>query len=215
MNVLEPILESAKQNFADKAPEEVQGAIFRQIREQRQSGVVYGLREGQTAPDFTLPDALGASVNLYEQLARGPVVLTFYRGGWCPFCNLQLRAYQSILPDIEAAGARLIALSPQRPDRALAQRDKEELRFPVLSDTNGQAAAGFRVLFEVQDYIQDIMTNRLQVDLTDYNGVDRWILPIPSTFVIDRSGVVRYAYVDPDFMRRMEPQDILEQLARL
>jgi peroxiredoxin len=213
--LLNQILDEAKKQFVTKTSADVQAGIFRLIREQQQSGMVYGLQEGQQAKDFTLNNSAGVPVNLFEQLSNGPVVLTFYRGGWCPFCNIQLRAYQNILPEIEALGGQLIAVSPQSPDNTLSQQEKEGLRFQVLSDTNGLAAAFYKVLFDVPLYIQEIMTNQLKLNMAEYNATNRWILPIPSTFLIDESGVIRSAYVNPDFMKRLEPQDILDQLKKL
>ncbi|WP_276353125.1 peroxiredoxin-like family protein [Cohnella caldifontis] len=213
--LLNELLEEAKKNFEAKAPEDVQTEIYRLMREQEQSETAYGLQPGERAEDFTLNNANGVAVNLRERLAAGPVVLVFYRGGWCPFCNIQLRAYRSALPEIEALGAQLVAVSPQSPDNALSQQQKEDLRFQVLSDTNGMAAALYKVLFEVPPRLRELMAGKLRVNLAEYNAADRWILPIPSTFIIDASGIVRSAYVNPDFMKRMEPQDILDRLKSL
>lgn len=212
---LNEILDEAKKQFVAKTPSDVHNEIFRLIREQQQSGKVYGLQEGQQAKDFTLNNSAGVPMNLFEQLSKGPVVLTFYRGGWCPFCNMQLRAYQSILPEVEALGGQLVAVSPQSPDNTLSQQEKEELRFHVLSDTNGLAAALYNLLYDVPPSIQEIMTNQFKLNLMEYNAANRWILPVTSTFIIDESGVIRSAYVNPDFMQRLEPQDILDQLKKL
>lgn len=212
---LESSLREAKQVFEKKLPADVQNEIVGLIREQSQSGIAYGLQPGDPAEDAALQNASGETVRLAEQWARGPVVLVFYRGGWCPFCNLQLRAYQGILPDIEALGARLIAISPQSPDHADAQQEKEALRFDVLSDQDGVAAERYRLLFELPPSLSETMANKMHLDLTAYNATDRWILPVPATFVIDRSGVVRYAYANPDFMQRLEPGVVLEQLRKL
>ncbi|MGG6310566.1 peroxiredoxin-like family protein [Paenibacillus macerans] len=208
-------LDQMKQEFIANTPADVHDEMFRLIREQQESGKVYGLQEGQKAKDFTLKNSLGESVNLYDELSKGPVVLTFYRGGWCPFCNMQLRSYQKVLPDIEAIGGRLIAVSPQSPDNTLTQREKEELEFEVLSDTNGLTAAAYNILYDVPGYIQDIYLNKFNLDLAEYNATNRWILPISSTFMIDESGIIRSAYIEPDFMKRPDPQEILEQLRRL
>ncbi|CAH1201628.1 hypothetical protein PAECIP111893_01678 [Paenibacillus plantiphilus] len=212
---LNQMLDEAKTQFVAKTPVDVHNEIFRLIREQQQSGLVYGLQEGQQAQDFTLNNSAGVPVNLFELLSHGPVVLTFYRGGWCPFCNMQLRAYQSILPEVEALGGQLIAVSPQSPDNTLSQQEKEELRFHVLSDTNGLAAALYNLLYDVPPSIQEIMTNQFKLNLMEYNAANRWILPFTSTFIIDKSGVIRLAYVNPDFMQRLEPQVILDRLKQL
>ncbi|MBU5670749.1 peroxiredoxin-like family protein [Paenibacillus brevis] len=207
-------LAKAKQEFIAHTPLEIQAEMFRQIKEQQESGIAYGRQEGQKAKDFTLKNALGETVNLYDELSKGPVVLTFYRGGWCPFCNTQLKSYQKVLPNIEALGARLIAVSPQSPDNTLSQKEKEELTFQVLSDTNGLVAAFYNILYDVPDYMQNMM-KQIGMDLTEYNATDRWILPIPSTFMIDESGIIRSAYVNPDFMQRLDPEDILYELRKL
>lgn len=207
-------LATVKQEFIAHTPLEIQAEMFRQIQEQQESGIAYGRQEGQKAKDFTLKNALGETVNLYDELSKGPVVLTFYRGGWCPFCNTQLKSYQELLPDIEALGGQLIAVSPQSPDNTLSQQEKEELSFQVLSDTNGLVAAFYNILYDVPDYIQNIV-KQVGMDLTEYNAMNRWVLPIPSTFMIDESGIIRSAYVNPDFMQRLDPEDILHELRKL
>lgn len=207
-------LEEMKQQFIAHSPIEVQARMFRSIREQQESGVQYGLQEGQKAKDFMLKNSLGLPVYLYDELAKGPVVLTFYRGGWCPYCNAQLRAYQKVLPEIEALGGRLIAVSPQSPDNTLSHQEKEKLQFQVLSDTNGLVAAFYNILYDVPPYLQELMMLS-NMNLAEYNATDRWILPIPSTFMIDESGIIRSAYVNPDFMQRMAPEDILAELRKL
>lgn len=208
-------LDQMRQEFIANTPADVYNELFRLINGQQQAGKAFGLPEGQKAKDFTLNNSLGQAVNLYDELSQGPVVLTFYRGGWCPFCNMQLRSYQKVLPQIEAIGGRLIAVSPQSPDNTLTQQEKEDLQFQVLSDTNGLTAAAYNILYDVPDYIQDIFLNKFNLDLAEYNATNRWILPVTSTFMIDESGIVRSAYVEPDFMKRPDPEDILEQLRRL
>lgn len=207
-------LAKAKQAFIANTPLEIQAEMFRQIQEQQESGIAYGRQEGQKAKDFTLKNALGDTVNLFDELSKGPVVLTFYRGGWCPFCNTQLKSYEKILPEIEALGGQLIAVSPQSPDNTLSQQEKEALSFQVLSDTNGLVAAFYNILYDVPDYLQNIM-KQVGMDLTEYNAMNSWVLPIPSTFMIDESGIIRSAYVNPDFMQRLDPEDILHELRKL
>lgn len=208
------LLDQAKENFIATAPEEVQLQVFRHIKEQQESGIVFGLKGGDKAPNFTLANPLGELVNLYDELAKGPVVLTFYRGSWCPFCNIQLRAYQQLLPDIEKLGGRLIAVTLQSPDNSLSHKEKEELTFQVLSDLNGRVSESCRILYELPDYLQDLYT-KAGMDLAKFNETDRWILPITATFIIDKEGIVRHAHVNPDLMKRMEPQEIIDQLKKL
>ncbi|SDN50684.1 Peroxiredoxin [Paenibacillus sp. yr247] len=208
-------LDQAKEGFIATAPEEVQAALFRNIKEQQESGILFGLKEGDKAPNFTLTNPLGNQVNLYDELAKGPVVLTFYRGSWCPFCNIQLRAYEQALPELKKLGGQLIAVTPQSPDNSLSHQEKEELTFQVLSDSNGTVSDSYKVLYEVPDYVQDVFTQKFGLDLTKFNNTARWILPVPATFIIDKEGIIRRAHVNPDFMKRMEPQEIIDQLKKL
>lgn len=205
-------LELAKASFIARVPEEAQDAIMGHIKEQLQSGQLFGLQEGVHALDFTLSNPLGDTVTLREELARGPVVLIFYRGSWCPYCNIQLRAFEQRLSDIRNLGAQLIAISPQSPDHTLTQREKEHLSFHVLSDPDGQVAANYQLLFNLPDQLQRTFTNILKRDLTVFNSTNRWILPVPATYVIDQDGIIRYASINPDFMQRTDPQEVIEQL---
>ncbi|RED51184.1 peroxiredoxin-like family protein, partial [Cohnella lupini] len=173
-----------------------------------------GISIGAKAKDFTASDALGNKVTLYDELSKGPVVLVFYRGSWCPFCNIQLRAYQQILPQIHALGAQLIAISPQAPDNSLSIIEKQNLTYKVLSDSNGLAAAKYNILYEVPGFLQNMLEN-FGLNLAEYNSTNRWILPVPATFMIDENAIVRSAYVNPNFMQRMEPADILYELQKL
>lgn len=211
---IKPLLDQAKERFTATAPEEVQSQVFRHIKEQQESGIVFGLQEGDQAPNFTLANPLGEDVNLYDELAKGPVVLTFYRGSWCPFCNIQLRAYQQWLPEIEKLGGQLMAVSLQSPDNSLSHKEKENLTFQVLSDSNGHVADSYRVLYELPDYLQNLYA-KSDMDLAEFNQTDRWILPITATFILDKEGIIRRAHVNPDLMKRMEPQDIIDQLKKL
>lgn len=166
---------------------------------------------GADAPDFSLPATNGEQVQLRDLLARGPVVLTFYRGDWCPYCNLQLRTYQKALPQINAHGATLVAVSPQLPDGSLTMAEKNELSFPVLSDVGNTVARRYGLVFAIDDETREKYL-AMNIDLERSNGDDRWELPMPGTFVIDRSGVIRLAFVTPDYTQRLEPAEIIAAL---
>ena len=167
------------------------------------------LKAGQTAPDFTLPDASGQMVTLSGLLAHGPVVLTFYRGDWCPYCNLTLRAYQAVLPDITALGATLVAVSPQDADHTQLTVEHKALTFPVLSDRGNAVARQFGLVWSIPEDQRATMTK-----LPDYNGDETWELPVPGTFVIAPDRTIRLAFADADWTHRLEPADILAALAR-
>ncbi len=172
------------------------------------------LKEGEQARDFTLPDALGNAVTLSHLLKQGPVVIAFYRGEWCPYCNLQLHAYQRMLPQIQALGASLVAISPQTPDHSLTLAEKQALTFAVLSDVGNQVARQFGLVFTIDEAVR-AAHKQIGVDLPAYNGDESWELPMPGTFLVDQAGTVRLAFVDPDFTHRLEPSIIIAELKKL
>jgi peroxiredoxin len=164
---------------------------------------------GAPAPDFTLPGADGCNVTLSEKLAQGPVVLVFYRGGWCPYCNILLRGFQRLLADFKAAGAQLIAISPQLPDQSLSTREKNALQFPVLSDVGLQVAKAFRIAFELPDELSALYRD-FGHGLDVFNGTaGDGQLPMPATFVIGQDSRVKFAHVEEDYTQRAEPQNVL------
>ena len=169
------------------------------------------LSVGDRAPDFTLPAANGESVSLSERLKEGPVIISFYRGSWCPYCNLELRAYQELLPEIEGAGGSLVAISPQTPDNSLSMAEKNELEFDVLSDVGSKVSESFGVAFKLPQELIDIYTE-LGGKLPEFNGTDDWTLPVPGTFVVAPDGTIALAYVDTDYQKRLEPSEALAVL---
>lgn len=169
---------------------------------------------GDIAPNFTLPNITGDPVSLYEVLNSGPVVLSFYRGGWCPFCNLELQALQAQLSEFRALGANLIGISPETPDTSLSAIDKHQLEFEVLSDIGNITARQYGLLFTVYEEMRPLYL-KWGLDVPASNGDDSWELPVPATYVIDTDSVVRAAHVDKDYTRRMEPAQILATLREL
>jgi peroxiredoxin len=173
------------------------------------------LREGDVAPDFSLPDARGHVVALKTLLDHGPVVISFYRGGWCPFCNLELRSLQRVLPEIVQMGASLVAISPQLPDNSLSTQEKNQLTFPVLSDVGNIEAKRFGIVFTLPSAL--VEANRATGrDLVEINGeAGAAQLPMPATFVIDKSGVIRLAFVEEDWSKRLDPDIVVDTLRGL
>jgi len=198
-----------KASFNKKASQEKKRLFAQAIKELEESGVAQGLHVGDPVPDFTLPDVTGKSISLSEVLAKGPVILTFYRGGWCPYCNLELRAYQRVLPEIKESGAQLIAISPQTPDASLSTKEKDELEFLVLSDEGGKVAQQFDVVFKMQDYLIDLY-KQSGMDIPAYNGDETWDLPKPATFVIDQQRNIIFTHVDSDYRNRTEPSEVIK-----
>lgn len=176
------------------------------------------LKLGERAPNFRLPDAGGRLVELDALRARGPVVLVFYRGQWCPYCNLELRAYQALLPQFQALGASLLAVSPQTPDNSLSTAEKNELAFPVLSDLGSAVARAYGLAFDLDDAMQHLYADFFGNDLAQYNGsgaVGGWTLPLPATYLVGRDARVELASVDVDYRQRLEPQAVLDRLRQL
>jgi peroxiredoxin len=173
------------------------------------------IKIGQKAPDFELPNAEGKGVSLKTFLEKGPVVLTFYRGDWCPYCNLQLRALQSKLDDIHALGATLIAISPQVPDGSLTKSEIDKMDFIVLSDQDAKIASQYGVAWEVPDFLIEHMTVDRNLDLEKINNGNGRILPIPATFIVNPEGIVSWSYVNVDYRTRSEPDEIIEALKNI
>jgi len=171
-------------------------------------------KAGDAAPEFTLRDPDGKPVSSRELLGRGPLVISFYRGVWCPYCNLELQALQSALPDIAARGASLIAISPQTaPNSRKSQRDNK-LSFPILSDTKSEVAHAFGIRFALPDYLVELYKG-FGSDLAVLNDDPSWVLPMPARYVIGTDGVIAYSEVNPDYTQRPDPSELLPVLDRL
>lgn len=169
---------------------------------------------GEVIPQFSLPNANGDSVSIADYVKNGPVVLSFYRGGWCPFCNLEFKALSDALPEINGLGASLIGISPETPDVAQETVSKHKIHFEVLSDVGNEVIRKFGLLTEVYEEMRPLYLE-WGLDIPAANGDDKWEIPIPATYVIDTKGVIRAAYVNKDYTQRMEPNDIIAALKEL
>jgi len=204
-----------QQAMSGQAPAAIVAQLTAETARVARSGIAaHALTVGAHAPDFALPDATGHTVRLSDLLERGPVVLTFYRGEWCPYCNLTLRAYQAALPAITELGATLVAVSPQTPDNSLTTVEKKELTFPVLSDTGNTVARQYGLVYSLSEGVRPVYT-AIGSDLPTYNGDQSWELPMPGTFIIAPDGTARVAFVDADHTHRLEPVEILAALRDL
>src|SRR5436305_10027082 len=195
-----------------QAPAEVVEGFRRIVAEQ--AVVDYATRApkvGDRAPAFTLPDHLGRQVSLAGELEQGPVILIFYRGEWCPYCNLMLRTYGLRAAEFSQRGARLVAVSPQTPDKSLTMAEKHSLEFPVLSDEGGDVIGAYGLKYDVEGQPRELL-EAIGTDLATFNGEGGWILPAPAVFVIDRDGIVRFAEVNADYTQRVEPEEALAAL---
>ena len=171
-------------------------------------------RVGDAAPRFTLPNAVGGTTSLASLLRAGPVVLSFYRGVWCPFCNVEQRALQQQLPTIAALGASVVAISGMTPDHSMSMVDRLGLAYEVLSDAGLAVARDYGLVFELPDYLQDVYEESGH-PLARFNVTADQELPLPATFVVDQGGVVRFADVPLDYMCRADPADLVQVLSNL
>jgi len=170
-----------------------------------------GLRTGAAIPDFTLPNAAGEQVSAGQLLGGGPLVLSFYRGAWCPYCSLEIRALAESLGAMRARGAELVAVSPQLPDISRQQVSDLQLDFEVLSDAGNAVARQFGLVFTLPEILRPVYA-AWGIDLPASNGDDSFELPVPATYIVDRDGLIRYHFIDSDYTRRCEPALVLEQL---
>ena len=197
---------------AEQLPPELMATFYSSIETLVKTDIAkHSLKVGEKAPDFTLPDTFGKPVKLSELLQHGPAVVTFYRGEWCPFCNLMLRAYQNILPQIQALGASLVAISPQTPDYSLSTVEKKELTFTVLSDVGNTVARQYKLVFALPEQFRALYTS-IGSDVPTFDGDTSWELPMPGTFIIAQDGSIRLAFVHEDHTRRLEPAALLDGL---
>ncbi|TDU32525.1 peroxiredoxin [Panacagrimonas perspica] len=168
---------------------------------------------GDRAPAFDLPDADGNVVSSAERLARGPLIVTFYRGVWCPYCNFELQALQALLTTYERLGASLVAISPQTPANSRKSMRQNQVGFPILSDAGGAVGAAFGLRFALPQDLRDLYQGA-RIDLPAFNEDPSWTLPMPARYVIAQDGTIVYAEVNPDYTRRPEPEALLGVLDR-
>jgi len=172
------------------------------------------LKVGDRAPAIVLENTEGATVDVSTLLKKGPVIVTFYSGGWCPYRNLELKAYQRILLEITAAGTSLVAISPEKPDETLSNTEKSALTFEVLSDIGQRVGRAFGLVYEFTEELRRAYQS-FNLDTPARNGTpDEWALPVAATYVIDRDGSIIYAYTDVDYRDRADPSDVLQILTK-
>lgn len=169
------------------------------------------LKVGDKAPVFTLNDPEGNPVSSAELLSKGPLVISFYRGVWCPYCNMELQALEAALPQYLELGASLVAISPQVQANSRKSVRQNHLTFPILSDAKSQVAEAFGLRFKLPDYLVDLYKG-FGNDLPTFNDDPEWVLPMPGRFVIGQDGLIKYAEVNPDYTQRPEPTDLLPAL---
>jgi peroxiredoxin len=210
-------LDAFKADFeAGKPPYNAPPAVIEVMRRATAELVASGAASraktvGDKAPDFALRDADGNLVSSREVLARGKLIISFYRGIWCPYCNMELQALEAVRPELERRGATLVAISPQTPPNSRKSMRQNQLGFPILSDTNGAVGAAFGLRFQLPDYLVELYTS-FKNDLPAINGDPSWTLPMPARYVVGQDGTILYADVNPDYTQRPEPEELLRVL---
>lgn len=210
---LQAALDERKAQFMERADSATIVLFEQGVRDVAAAEVMQtALRAGDTAPMFTLPDGNGDSVALSDLLADGPVVLMWYRGGWCPYCNMQLNAMQEVLPYFDDANATLVAISPEIPDSAMSTQEANELDFVVLSDVGNVAAKQFGVGYELPQELGERFKDRLGAYNTEPYATQ---LPLAVTYIIDTDSSITWAFIDPDYRKRAEPAQVVEEIRKL
>lgn len=211
---LQEELDARKAHSKGKRDTVKSNAYARGIEDVANSGIYEQAKNvGDKAPDFALYNASSEEITLQSYLDRGPVVLMWYRGGWCPYCNITLSAMQTRLNDIQKAGGQLIALTPEVPDSSLSTKEKNELQFEVLSDVNNEVAKKYGIVFRLNEKVAEYYNNGF--GLQNYNGNEDNELPLAATYVIDKDGTIQYAFLNADYTKRAEPDTVINVLKRI
>lgn len=206
-------LQAIAEASSKKIPANIKAVMEKSITELENSNLLdKALKTGDSLPNITLPNAQGNPISLQEKLKNGKkLVIAFYRGGWCPYCNLELKALQNILPKIEALGAELIAITPESPDNSLSTAQKNELSFEVLTDKNNELANSLHLAYQIPEELNTIYKG-FGIDLEQSQGNADHTLPIAATYVIDTNGEVTYHFLKEDYKLRADTSEILEAL---
>lgn len=212
---LESQLKTRREASAKKVPKDIKKVMNEGVRALRNSELhKRAIGVGKKVPVINFMDLDKKRVSLSDLYEKGPVILTFYRGGWCPYCMLELDAYQKLLDKIQKAGGRVVAVSPDTIKEAKKTLEKRGLGFSVLTDPNNRAAHLFGLAFKVDKGTLDIY-QKFGIDLKESQGNDNFELPMPGTYLIDRTGTIRFSFVDPDYTKRAEPEEVLAVLKSL
>ncbi len=209
---LQQQLDELTRKLRSLVPAERLATVERAAEELKTSGLAgRALKEGGQAPSFALPDGDGMMWRSEDLLRRGPLVLVFFRGRWCAYCNAQLAALQEVHKQIAAAGASLLAISPQTQKHSYMTRDMHHLRFPVLSDASNQVARNFGLVYRLPPELQALYES-IYTKLPGYNGDSSWELPLAATYVVRPDGIISSVRIDADWRQRPEPEEILQTL---
>jgi len=204
-----------QESFRKRVPEDIQQIMLDATKKLEDEKISKNaIKVGEIAKDFKLQNAVGKEVSLDDVIKNKDfVVIDFYRGTWCPYCNLELKALQGITKELDNLNASLVAISPQTPDASLTTKEKNELEFEVLSDTDAKIAKEYGLIFNLADELKPIYES-FGIKIRESNGVDTFELPMPAIFVINKNKEILFSYVDEDYTKRCEPQTILDIIAK-
>ena len=196
----------------DRLSPEFAGVVGRMVARLKANNVGQSAPQiGEAMPDFILPDQAGQLVRLENLLEQGPVVVSFHRGHWCPYCRLNADGLARIAPEVRRLGAQIVAISPETHQYGAELKSYAKAPFPILADVDNGYALELSLLFWVGDEKREAMQAG-GFDIAPYQGNETWMLPIPATFVVGRDGVVKARYIDPDYRHRMDLDDLLAAL---
>ncbi len=213
--LLKEEIKKMREEMLPQIPEDVLKLLFSKTEGLVNSGIAERtLNEGDGIPQINLPNAVGKAIDVNSMLKDGPVVISFYRGAWCPSCNLELKALQQALPEIKLLDAQLIAISPNTPDNSISSIEKHGLEFEVLTDAGNNIAKEFKLVFNLADELRPIF-KQFNFDVPKYNGDESWELPIPATYIVNTDGRIVHSFVNADYTQRMEPNEIISKLKEL
>ena len=215
MQNLQSAIDQYNAKKRESMPAEVLETMARSTSKLKDSGIEnQALRAGDRIPDFSLPNQHGEMRHFADYLAESPVVLNIYRGGWCPYCNFEMKALAEALPEIEAAGARLIGMSPETPEHAQDTAAQNNIGIEILSDAGNVVSEKMGLVFSLAEELRPIYLGA-GLDIPAHNGDDTFLLPVPATYIIGLDGIIKFDFVNADYTQRLEPQDIVAILKEI
>lgn len=209
MEAIAPKLDAVFSGFTKNAPDALKTPINAALAELGTFDTSKAVKVGDKIPEFNLKNAVGQDVSSATLLAKGPLIITFYRGEWCPFCNIAIASFQRYMKQFQAKGVTLVALTPELPNGTLSMTEKHELEFPVLTDLHNEFARKLGIVWKQPESLRPVF-DTFKHDLPSRNGDDSFELPFPATLLVDGSGTVRNLYLEPDYTKRVEPSKVLD-----
>jgi len=212
MNPLALQIEQLNHELSSQLPQDILNAFGSSVEDLKTKNIEHNsIQVGQKMPEFLLPNAYGEKIHSTQILKKGKMILAFYRGSWCPYCNLELKFLQDNLSRIKEKNAVLVAISPQNPDHSLTMVEKNNLEFEVLTDHNNDFAKKLGIVFQLQDFVLPYYQN-LGIDLSLFNNNKENTLPVPAVFVVDENSKIIYKFLDVNYMNRIDIEELIQVL---